>query len=512
MRYPATPPTVDLYVPLRSFAKFHSVNTKWRVVVGSNRSGKTLCAAVELARAVLGRDPYKKYRPNDGVAVIVGLDYEHVGMLWRKLYLPGAIKIIYDQALGRWRSLRFEQIGDGDFRISPRDMERRNMWRDAPPLIPPEEIDKIAWYNHSLLQPHMVLLKNGWQIFFKSSRSAPKQGEHFDLVWIDEQISNPAHFYELVRGIVDVDPMWPAYGIWTASGQKQNPLLYDFVSKSDRSTVTVFQASIVDNPYVSREERERFAATLPEFEREVRVAGRFAVELWRIYHDFNQSVHVVDPFMIPPEWTRYLAIDPGTSACATVFAAVDHKNNIWVYDACLLRSSTADRWAQMMSERNDCNAFEAWIMDKRAGRTRSMAGGKTVAQIYMEACSNFGFKPRVFGSLDGFVPGNDNPAVRIEIMHKYLAGDGEEKPKLRIFSTCAGLIHNILDAQYDEHNPNRRIRGEFDLLDALEYLVAYEPRYVARKPAITPSVSPVVWTYHTKHRKKGYVASNISIG
>mgnify|MGYP001401628638 CR=1 FL=1 len=505
------PYTTEIYEPLKAVAPFHSSRSKWRIVVGSNRSGKTLCAAVELARAVTGTDPYKKYRPSDGVAVVLGLDYNHIGMLWRKLYLPGAIKILYDDRTKRWRPLKYDRSNDR-ITISKRDIEMRKKWRDAPPLIPPEDIAKIAWYNQSLLQPFMVRMKNGWQIIFISSRSSPKQGEHFDLVWIDEQIQNPAHLWELSRAIVDVDPMYPAYGIWSASGQKQNTLLYDLVQKTDRKLVSVFNMSIRDNPFVTEDELNRFAAMLPEYERQIRIEGKFAVELWQIYHDFDPEKHIVQPFNIPVEWTRYIAVDPGNTTCATAFVAVDPRNNIYVYDVNVLHQSTASMWADMLASRQDANMFEAWIIDKRAGRTKGIGQKQTVAEVYMQEAVARNLRPRVFGSMGGFVPGCDVPELRIEIMHRYFSGDGSNKPFIRFFPHCQELFNQFTTAQYDERRPGKRIKGTFDLLDAVEYIAAYEPKYVERVIQPRYAVEPVMRSYFERHKRHGNVGNTISFG
>src|SRR5262245_2732952 len=70
---------LKLYVPLPRQFEFHASFVRQRLLRGSNRSGKTLGAAVEVARAVSGTDPYDKYPKYDGRAFCVGKNLDHVG-------------------------------------------------------------------------------------------------------------------------------------------------------------------------------------------------------------------------------------------------------------------------------------------------------------------------------------------------------------------------------------------------------------------------------------------------
>lgn len=513
---PKPPPAVELYRPLPQAEDFHNSTAKWRIVVGSNRSGKTLCAAVELARAVLGADPYGKYRQSYGTAFIIGLDTEHLGMLWRKLYLPGAFKVIYDSIEEKWRPLRW--IGETYVEIDPRDLDMRSLWQDAPPLIPHDAIDRCSWIDKSRYIPRTVSLVNGWRIVFVSSRGLVKQGEHYDFVWIDEQISNPQFFYEAARGLCDIDPSQKAYGVWTATGQKQNPILWELVEQSkEDSEIKVFIHSINGNPFVTKEERERFSKMLPDIERRVRIEGRFAIESWLIYPEFNRDDHVTTEINIPQSWTRYMVLDPGSTCCATLFAAVDPYENIYVYRELTQHNSSAVSWASAIRAFPDINDMEAWIIDTRAGRSRTIGADVTVAMQYFAAASQFDIRPRVIGSMNGFIPACDNPDVRREILKQYLINTSRKNPPcLKILTSCTQLIRQLRLAQFSQKSPGKRITGEFDLLDTLEYLVAYKPRHVsptASAPASRPhNILEVIHERNRMFRKSSHGSTVIRFG
>jgi hypothetical protein len=62
-----------------------------RLFLGGNRSGKTLTAAVEVARIMTGQDPFGKQPKKDGIAILVGKDLNHCGkVMAKKLFRPDA--------------------------------------------------------------------------------------------------------------------------------------------------------------------------------------------------------------------------------------------------------------------------------------------------------------------------------------------------------------------------------------------------------------------------------------
>lgn len=492
---------LDYYQPLAILQDFHSCRAKWRIITGSNRSGKTLAGAIELSRAVLGRDPEHKYRREHGVAIVIGLDTSHIGMLWRKLSIPGAFKLIPDG--DGYRSVRPAYPGAPD--VHPDDLARIEEWIDAPPLIPETRIAKVSWYERTRKIPSRVELDNGWCIMFMTSRGVVKQGEHYDLVWIDEQINNDQFFYEADRGLVDVDPQWKALGIWTASPQKQNPLLWELCQKAATSTdIAVYRLHVADNCYVDKQSLEGFSERLTEDERAVRIDGEFAVDRWRIYPTFDiTGKHGVDPFNVPEDWTIYIGLDPGTTNCATVIAAVPpEEKNVYIVGEVLVRNSDAYVWASELASNPLVHRSEAWIIDTMAGRQKGIGYSLTVAKQYFEAAEAIGIRPRVVGPLAGFIAGCAVPEVRIETVRRYLAATDDPNALhygLKLFrGRTTMLAHQMRIAQFDEKNIKKRIRGEFDLLDAMEYLLAYNPRPVVTVKDIVESSDKVYQAFLRK--------------
>src|SRR6185369_14786047 len=151
-----------------------------------NRSGKTLTGAVEVARAVLGLDPYGKYPVRDGVGYCIGKDQGHIGrVVYKKLFRAGAFRIIRDEQTKAWRAYRPWE-----------DSARKEESKPAPPLIPPRMILEIGWEDKKAEVPNVVRLVTGWELHFFSSLGKPQKGSAINLFWMDEEIVDPSWYPE----------------------------------------------------------------------------------------------------------------------------------------------------------------------------------------------------------------------------------------------------------------------------------------------------------------------------
>ena len=88
--------SLRLYRPNANQEAIHACTASEILVIGGNRSGKSLSTFVEDARCVTNQDPYGKY-PKEGILVIVGKDWKHIGLVVvPMLFRAGAFKIIRD--------------------------------------------------------------------------------------------------------------------------------------------------------------------------------------------------------------------------------------------------------------------------------------------------------------------------------------------------------------------------------------------------------------------------------
>lgn len=481
-----------IFEPLPHVADFHKCDAPERILRGSNRSGKTVHSALEFARAVTGQDPYNKYPKTDGRAFVVGASGQHISeVLYRKLFRAGAFKMIRDGHV--WRTYR---------PWDPEDKKRASEAKMAPPLIPPRMIQPngISWENKKEQIPNVCRLKNGWEIRFFSSQGIPPQGSDVDLVWFDEEIVHSLWYSEVAaRGLVDRSGKF----IWSATAQKGGPQLYEMCERAaeerNKGTknprIVEFFAHINDNKHFTNEQRQLFFEKLSEEERAIRIEGEFAFTSFKVYPEFDRNTHGIDWFPVPPNWTRYMVVDPGRQVCAVLFAAVPppdyvDPDMVLLYDELYIRQSTARDFGEAVKRKADGQAFEAFLIDHQGGRVRDAGRGLTIEEQYSEQLKYHKVKSHATGY--GFHWGSTDITAGIERVRSWLLIRQTGKPKLLYFhDKMPHFWHEMTRYHWRREPGGTRLKEEPEkrddhLVDCARYLAAFEPRYV--RPTIVKKV------------------------
>ncbi len=492
---------VHMMTPLPHIEPFHACSAVWRILDGSNRSSKSQSAALEASRCFLGVDPHDKYVRRDGNALIVAKDGDDLGRIWRTL-TESSFKMIRDERTRLWRAVRFDP--NDPLHLDPYDVAYQETWKDAPPLIPKHMIvgGKPAWDDSAKGIPRYATFTTGWKALFRSSKGDPPQGDHYHFGWIDEQLMNELFYTELLRGITQIsepDQHKPK-AIWSATSQTVNPQLLDLREKSDADSkhVRAFKTTISQNPYFSDEATEAFFNGLSEDERQVRFYGEYAIASLRVYKRFEPNgVHGCEPFEVPPEFCRYVVLDPGHQSLGSIFFAVDPKEqHAYVYDAFILsgKESSAQSWAHEVKLRQGDMRFEAFSIDQQAGQGHGMGAKVTIAQYYADALEEIDVQPRLRGPMHGFYLSCNHIETRTQALLAWMAIRGAKAfkgtAKLQIMKgTHPTLDKQIARAHADPKNPRKRAKNRRipdDLLDCLEYAAAWDPPYVEPEPLDKP--------------------------
>lgn len=499
-----------LYQPLPIQREFHQCRARTRLLRGSNRSGKTLSAAVEVASAVLNRDQYGRYPARDGRCYVVGRDEKHLGeVIYRKLFRPGAFRMIRDLGTGKWRSYRPWESSDA---------ARKKESKPAPPLIPHRQIQSLTWKSKGDNVPAKVTLQSGWEIDFFSSLGKPPRGSDLDLVWLDEEIVESEWYPEMSSRLMDRGGRM----IWGATPQAGTDRLYELHQKCEAGWEAWQKVSfhpdlepdhreflilLADNPHIGAKEKADLEADLTEAEALVRIGGQFSIEASKVYPEFNPKAHALDYFDIPPHWTRYAVVDPGRQVCAVLFAAVPDPEDafpfavgedgeavmqqvgeddyLFLYDELYIQNCDAVAFADSMRQRCRDQEFEAFICDLHGARITDIGYGQSVAQQYQAELAKRGVTSHATGS--GFLWGCDDPKARVEAVRTRLRVRKCGFPTVMAVSLhdkLPNLKWEIERYRYKRTNgiatDTPEDRGRVHLMACLGYLAAYGPKFVAR--------------------------------
>ncbi len=188
---------------------------------------------------------------------------------------------------------------------------------------------------------------------------------------------------------------------------------------------------------------------LPEKERKALKYGDWDIYDGMFFPEFKRSLHVIEPFQIPKEWNRYIAIDYGLDMFAAVFVAVDehkkayvfkeiHKSNLIVSEACQMLKSF------MRGEKYRAIYAPPDLWNRNRDTGKSTAEIFYDGDIVLEKASN----DRIGGWL------NVKEWIKPKKVRHEQTEELYEDCNLKIFSNCLNLIKNLPQLQHDEKNPN----------------------------------------------------------
>jgi hypothetical protein len=476
---------IRLYEPFPSQAGFHSDMAKERLLRGSHRGGKTIPGAIELARAVLGLDPFNKYPRKNGRAYVVGKDEKHLGeTLYPKLFKAGAFKIIKDPVTKQWRAFRPWS-----------DEAIKHLAKPAPPIIPPTAIKSISWRKKNAGIPDKVVLNTGWEITFWTSLGKPPTGMELDIAWFDEEIVDPAWYPEMKFRLMDRAGRF----YWTATPKAGTEQLLDLheraaVQKSWKKPVTTEHfVHVKDNPFISSVEKEEVASVLSESDYQTRFEGEFVILKARIYPEWDERIHGVPYFDIPKTWTIYVVVDPGRQVCASLFLAVpgpddEEAGRLFIFDELYIRNSNAQLFGEGMKRKlnNKNRQAYAFLIDRHGSKISDGGTGKSIMAYYSAALKKYDVKSMQTGH--NFWLASDNPDADTEAARAWLISRDNEDPKQCgpvlsvITESCPNFCREIKKYRYPrvqgeivEKIPHK---GDVHLMDCLRYLAAHNPRWV----------------------------------
>lgn len=356
-------------------------------------------------------------------------------------------------------------------------------------MVPPEE----GKYSASA---RTLLFSNGSSVRFGNlagRRSVEDyQGREYDVIFIDEATQfTEEEFRALgacVRGVNDFPKRF--YLTCNPGGIGHQWVKRLFVSRAFRrdperpekdenpEDYRFIPATVFDNRVMLERSPDYLKQldALPESIRRAHRDGDWDALSGQYFSEFRMEKHTAEPFRIPPEWTRYRAVDYGLDMFACVWGAVDPEGRAWVYREFQRPGLVVSEAAAAMLERTAPEEEITATIAPPDLWSRQKDTGRSMAELFAG-----GGAPLVRG---------DSGRVRgWLLLRELLRPDGDGKPGLIIFRDCPRLIENLRALQTDERNPND-CAGEpheiTHLCDALRYFASFRKPEAGRKEAAGP--------------------------
>lgn len=400
---------------------FHKCNKKNRWVFGGNRSGKTECGAVETVWLARGNHPYKENKP-----------------------------------VSAWVVSLSRQV--------QRDVAQEKILH----YLRPDWIEKIVMSSGRQDSAEsgiidFILVRNVFgslsKIGFKSCDQGREkfQGSSLDFVWFDEE--PPLDIYQECRMRV-LDRKGMIFG--TMTPLKGLTWVYNTIYLNENNDPEVWHIEMewADNPYLDKDEIEAMTRSLSKEELECRRYGKFMQNGGLVYSEFDENIHVIDPFDVPKEWQDNISIDPGlNNPLSAHWYCEDFDGNVYVVAEHYAQGKDVFYHANRIKEIckkldwHYTNGKISALIDS-AAMQRTLASSKSVVDLFYE--NDILVNPKV----------NKDMFSGINTVKRYLK-DGEGKPHLFIFRSCVNLIREIKSYWWGDND--LPIKHDDHCLDEMRY-------------------------------------------
>ncbi len=405
---------------------FHKCKKKNRWVFGGNRSGKTECGAVEAIYMARGIHPYRENRKNV---------FGWVVSVSREVQRDVAQKKILHYLNPDWIE----------------DIIMSSGRKDSP--------------DNGVID--QLIIKNALgglsTIGFKSCDQGREkfQGSSLDFVWFDEE--PPKDIYDECKMRV-LDRNGDIFG--TMTPLKGLTYVYDeiFLNKYNSKEVWYEFMEWGDNPYLDPREVKRLTESMSSDSLDARRYGKFRAETGLVYTEFDESVHVIEPFTVPKEWFANLSIDPGlNNPLSCHWYAVDYDDNIYVIDEHYQAGKDIEYHAKAIKDK--CKKW-GWHSDSKgrinalidsAANQRTLASLKSVSELFYD------HKILVNTSV------NKDLFSGIARVKEYFKNN-----KIFIFKNCVNLIRELKGYWWGKEDTP--IKRDDHALDELRYFIMSRPK------------------------------------
>ncbi len=414
---------------------FHKCQKRNRWVFGGNRSGKTECGAVECVYLARGIHPYRQNK-----AMVAGW----VVSLSAQVQRDVAQKKILHYLRKDW----IEEIVMSSGR------------KDSPES---GVIDFIRVKS---------ALGGSSVIGFKSCDQGREkfQGTSLDFVWFDEE--PPEDIYLECRMRV-MDREGEIFG--TMTPLKGLTFLYQeiYMNRHDDPEVWYEFMEWKDNPYLSEKEAKAMERVLDEQQLQARRYGRFSTAEGLVYPEFDERLHVIEPFSVPKEWQDMISIDPGlNNPLSAHWYAVDYDDNVYVVYEHFAAGRDIDfhaeeikRICRLLDWKKDGKGRVCALIDSAANQ-RTLSGVKNVCELFYER--DILVNPNVQKDL----------FAGIARVKSYL-NQNNGLPNIYIFNTCVNLIRELKGYFWGSGDTPRKTDDH--ALDEMRYYLMGKPK----KPLLT---------------------------
>ena len=384
---------------------FHRLQQKERLYIGGNRSGKSLGSTIEGIYYVTKTHPYRKLPDGPIRGRVVAVDF-----------LNGVDKII----LPLWKQ-----------------------W------LPKKYLINGSWEDSYSRERHVLTLNNGSFVEFMSQDQDLDKfaGSSRHFIHFDEECPKTI-WQECLARLIDTDGDW-----WMSQTPVQGiEWIYEDIylpAKEGTKDIGIVEASMEDNPTLSKEAIARYMESLSPEEREIRKRGQYVHLGGAVFPDFNPLTHCIPPSKFNLKSTHRIirTMDSGyTNPTVWLWIAVDYDGTMVVFKEHYQAKWNVAQHAKVVNEITNQivkqSGAEIWLTtgDPAIKQTKEHTG----TSIQQEYASH-----GIYIAVDQ-IPSDRR--IGLEKLQQYMkTNPATGKPYLMITDDCPQLIAELPKLKWKKH-------------------------------------------------------------
>ena len=430
-------PNLYDYVPSPKQLLFHKDTNPDRLYIGGNRSGKSLGSTIEAIWWLTHTHPYRKTPEGPIRGRVVAVDF-----------LNGVDKII---------------------------LPLYKQW------LPKSYLINGSWSDSYSRERHVLTLNNGSFVEFMSQDQDLDKfaGSSRHFIHFDEECPKTV-YQECIARLVDTNGVW-----WMSQTPVQGmEWIYDDIympAKEGKKKIGIVEATMQDNPTLSKDAIERFMAELTEEERQIRTKGQYVHLGGSVFPDFTPSTHCLEKGSFRPTAQHRIirTMDSGyTNPTVWLWLAVDEDNNVTVFKEHYAAKKTVAEHAaivnQITKDMERDFGVKVWLTtgDPAIKQTKEHTG-TSILQEYQRA--------GIYIAVD-MIP--KDRRIGLERIRQYMKWNKKSKrPHLMITDDCPHLIAELPKLRWkkwaspkiaEQNNKHEDIRDRDNhCYDALKYAMTF---------------------------------------
>lgn len=311
------------------------------------------------------------------------------------------------------------------------------------------------------------------------------QGQEYDVIFFDEATHFTEYMFDRIiaccRGANDFPKR--IYCTCNPGGVGHAWVKRIFIDKNFRNgenpdDYTFIRSSVYDNAPLLEKDPEYLNTLLrlPEDLRRAWLDGDWDAFAGQYFTEWRNDIHVIQPFVIPDNWTRVISMDYGLDMLAVLWGAFDtHGNGVIYKELCQPGLKVSDAASLIL---NRCTPDEMVNGDRHKLRviappdlwSRQKDTGKSIAELFLD-------NGILFQKADNNRQGGWTNLK--EWFSTYESETGDITSHLRIFDNCINLIRCIPLLQFDTKNSLDCATEPHDIThapDALRYMIQSRPK------------------------------------